>query len=88
MVITNLLLDGGSTEFRDVHEVEYCSSQVGEGRDGLHLNRVAVLQRVVKYAGCVDHLHTTTKYQSVRHYVISSGRSLSPRQLKPTSDDR
>lgn len=53
----HLLLDGVATALRDVDEVENSGTEVGKGRDGLHLNGVALFKRVVQDAGCVNHLN-------------------------------
>jgi len=41
---------------REIHKVEDAGAQVGQGSDGLHLDRVAVLERVVEDTGRVDDL--------------------------------
>lgn len=33
---------------RQVHHIQHCSTQMGQGRDGLHFNCVPILQRVVQ----------------------------------------
>ncbi len=53
---TNLLCQGVPALLRDVHEVEHAAVKVRQRRDGLHLDGVALLQRVVQQTRCVDDL--------------------------------
>lgn len=53
---TDLRLDGEAALLRQVHEVHDARAQVGEGRDGLHLDRVHLLERVVEHSRRVDDL--------------------------------
>ena len=48
--------DGVAAVLGQVHEVEHGGAQVGDGGDGLHLDRVHLLERVVEHAGGVDGL--------------------------------
>ena len=51
----------------EVHQVEHARAEMGERRDGLHLNRVALLQRVVQQSGRVNHLQTCVTLSHVVH---------------------
>lgn len=53
---THLGLDGEAALLREVHKVHHARAQVGEGRDGLHLDRVHLLERVVEHSRRVDDL--------------------------------
>lgn len=55
-----LLLQRVTTLLRDVHDVEDGGPQVGQGRDGLHLDGVPLLQGVVQDPRGVHHLNTET----------------------------
>lgn len=56
-----LLLQGLATLLGDVHHVEHGRSQMGQGCDGLHLNGVPLLQRVVQDPWGVNHLRPHTE---------------------------
>ena len=49
-------LDQRTALLARIDDIEHCGSQVGEGSDGLHLDGVALLQRVVENSGSVDDL--------------------------------
>ena len=49
-------LDRIAALLRQVHKVHDGAPEVGEGRDGLHLDRVHLFERVVEHAGRVDDL--------------------------------
>lgn len=53
-----LLLQGVTALLRHVHDVQDRRAQVSQSRDGLHLDGVPLLQRVVQDTGGVHHLHT------------------------------
>ena len=53
---TDLLLEGIAALLGDVDEVQDRAREVGQGRDGLHLDGVALLEGVVEDAGGVDDL--------------------------------
>ena len=53
---TDLLLEGIPALLGDVDEVQDRAREVGQGRDGLHLDGVALLEGVVEDAGSVDDL--------------------------------
>lgn len=46
-----LLLDAVAALPCEVHEVQHAGLEVGQGRDGLHLDGVALLERVVQDPG-------------------------------------
>ena len=46
-----------SALFAGIHEVHDNGSEMGECGDGLHLDGVALLQRVVQDSGSVDNLY-------------------------------
>ena len=52
-----LLLQGVTALLRRVHDEQNRSSQVSQSCDGLHLDGVPLLQRVVQDTGGVHHLH-------------------------------
>lgn len=52
----DLGLDGVAALFREVDEVEDGGAEMGNGRDGLHLDRVHLFEGVVEDAGGVDGL--------------------------------
>lgn len=54
--LLHLLLDGVTALLRDVDEVKHAALEVGQGRNGLHLDGVALLQGVVQDTGGVHHL--------------------------------
>mmetsp|Transcript_14126 Transcript_14126/g.28156 ORF Transcript_14126/g.28156 Transcript_14126/m.28156 type:complete len:518 (-) Transcript_14126:837-2390(-) len=58
---------------RNVHEVEHRARQVGEGRDGLHLDGVPLLQWMVEEAGRVDHLPAQIAVVGVSHVQTLGG---------------
>eukprot|EP00965_Chrysotila_dentata_P005429 178321-Pleurochrysis_carterae.AAC.1 len=51
----------------DVEHVEDAALQVGERRDRLHLDRVALLERLVEHAGRVKHLRSVRGSESGLH---------------------
>lgn len=51
-----LLLQRVTTLLGNIHDVQDGRSQVSQSRDGLHLNGVPLLQRVVQDTGGVHHL--------------------------------
>lgn len=53
-----LLLKGVTALLRHVHDVQDRRAQVSQSGDGLHLDGVPLLQRVVQDTGGVHHLHT------------------------------
>lgn len=55
-----LLLQGVTALLGRVHDVQNRRSEVSQSRDGLHLDGVPLLQRVVQDPGGVHHLHTMT----------------------------
>lgn len=52
----HLRLDGVATLLAKVHEIQDRAAEVGERSDGLHLDRVHLLERVVEHTGRVDDL--------------------------------
>ena len=52
----DLLVNRVAALLGHVHDEQDGGAQVRHGRDGLHLDGVALLERVVEYAGRVDHL--------------------------------
>jgi hypothetical protein len=52
---------------REVHDVQHARAQMGERGDGLHLDGVAVLERVVENAGRVDDLPAQVLVLGVAH---------------------
>lgn len=73
-----LLLQRVSALLRRIHDVQHRRPQVSQSRDGLHLDGVPLLQRVVQDAGCVHHLQPNTKHsaplQEQRSAAICSSR--------------
>lgn len=59
-----LLLQGVAALLRNIHDVKNRCPEVSQSRDGLHLDGVPLLQRVVKDPGGVHHLHTNTQLAS------------------------
>ena len=51
-----LLFDGVVAQLTDVQNKQHDGFQMSQGRDGLHLDCVALFQRVVQYSGSVDNL--------------------------------
>lgn len=68
----HLLLDGVAALLRDVDEVQHAALEVGQRRDGLHLDRVALLERMVQDAGSVHHLVRRVKSEVERSNIFSS----------------
>ena len=66
----NLLVDGVPARFGDVEEEKDRSIQVSQRGDSLHLNRVALVKRVVKDAGRVDDLPASVLVLSVAHEQV------------------
>lgn len=56
-----LFLQGVTALLRNVHDVKNRRPEVSQSRDGLHLDGVPLLQRVVKDTGGIHHLHTNTQ---------------------------
>ena len=50
------MLNGVTTLLGDVNEVQNTAMEVCKSRDGLHLNDIALLQRMIKDTRGVDHL--------------------------------
>ena len=69
---SHLLLDGVAALLRDVDEVQHAALEVGQRRDGLHLDRVALLERMVQDAGSVHHLVRRVKSEVERSNIFSS----------------
>lgn len=53
---SNLFFDRVAALFGHVHDVQDGGAQMSHGRDGLHLDGVSLLERMIEYAGRVDHL--------------------------------
>lgn len=62
-----LLLQGVTALLRHVHDVQDGGSQVSQSRDGLHLDGVPVLQRVVQDTWGVHHLPAQVPVVHVTH---------------------
>lgn len=56
IIITHLLLDSIATLLGDVNEIQDTAMEVCQSSDGLHLNDIPLLQRVIQDTRSIDHL--------------------------------
>ena len=54
--MSHLLLKRISTLLRNIHNIENGSPQMSHGSNGLHLNGIPLLERMIKNTRCVNNL--------------------------------
>lgn len=64
---THLGLDGVAALLREIHKVEHTRTEMGEGGDGLHLDRVHLLEGVVQHSRRINHLPSEVLVVHVAH---------------------
>mmetsp|Transcript_7346 Transcript_7346/g.8827 ORF Transcript_7346/g.8827 Transcript_7346/m.8827 type:complete len:333 (-) Transcript_7346:321-1319(-) len=66
----DLLIDRVATRFRNIEQKQNCRVQMGQGSDGLHLNSVSLVERVVQNTWRVDDLPARVLVVGVTHEQV------------------
>ena len=71
-----MLINSVATRLRDIEQKENCRVQMSEGRNGLHLNGVSLVERVVQNTWSVNNLPSGVLVIGVTDEQVLGGESI------------